>query len=258
MYKAKKYLGQNFLQDENIITDIVHQAGIKQNDDVIEIGPGLGALTRHILKITQRIEVIEFDKDVILLLKAACNMYGQLNIRQQDVLTVNFQDFYHGNKLKLIGNLPYNIASTILFHLIAYAKIFKDMHFMLQKEVVDRIAAAPSEKNYGRLSVMLQYHFKCEALFIVPASAFHPKPKVKSRILRLIPHQSLPCVANNYALFRTIVKQTFQMRRKTLRNTLKYLVTTEQLKQLPIELSLRPENLSVIDFVNLTNHISAL
>lgn len=258
MHKVKKSLGQNFLQDESIIANIVHQSGIKPSDDVIEIGPGLGALTRHILKLTQAIQVIEFDEDVILPLKAACAMYGKLAICQQDVLTVDFNTFYHGNKIKLIGNLPYNISSPILFHLIEYAHLFKDMHFMLQKEVVDRVAAAPSGKNYGRLSVMLQYHFKCEALFIVTATAFHPKPKVESRILRLTPYTELPSIAKDYAIFAKVVKQAFQMRRKTLRNNLKALVPANALESLPVDLSLRPENLSVADFVNLSNHIGAL
>ncbi|MDA0910374.1 MAG: 16S rRNA (adenine(1518)-N(6)/adenine(1519)-N(6))-dimethyltransferase RsmA [Proteobacteria bacterium] len=258
MHKAKKSLGQNFLQDESIIANIVHQSGIKKDDDVIEIGPGLGALTRHILQITKAIQVIEFDEDVILPLKAACAMYGKLNICQQDVLTVNFNDFYHGEKIKLIGNLPYNISSPILFHLIEYAALFKDMHFMLQKEVVDRVAAAPSEKNYGRLSVMLQYHFKSEALFTVPATAFKPAPKVESRILRLTPYSELPFMANDYTLFAKVVKQAFQMRRKTLRNNLKPLVPASELDNLPVDLTLRPENLSVADFVKLSNHIGAL
>ncbi|WP_116963168.1 16S rRNA (adenine(1518)-N(6)/adenine(1519)-N(6))-dimethyltransferase RsmA [Fastidiosibacter lacustris] len=257
MHKAKKSLGQNFLQDEQIIANIIHQAHITEKDQVIEIGPGLGALTRHILAITKEIQVIEFDTDVVLPLKAACAAYGKLNIRQQDVLTVNFNDFYQGQKIKLIGNLPYNISSPLLFHLIDYAQFFKDMHFMLQKEVVDRIVAYPSEKNYGRLSVMLQYHFKCEGLFDVPAHAFHPKPKVESRILRLTPYVKPPIIAKNYQLFSEIVKQTFQMRRKTLRNTLKVLVCREKMQSLPIDVSLRPENLSVSDFVMLSNYIGA-
>ncbi|WP_440683389.1 16S rRNA (adenine(1518)-N(6)/adenine(1519)-N(6))-dimethyltransferase RsmA [Cysteiniphilum halobium] len=255
MHKAKKSLGQNFLQDESIIANIVHQSGIKADDDVIEIGPGLGALTRHILKITQAIQVVELDEDIVLPLTAACAMYGKLSICQQDVLTVDFNTFYHGNKIKLIGNLPYNISSPILFHLIKYAHLFKDMHFMLQKEVVDRVAAPPSEKNYGRLSVMLQYHFKCEALFTVPAIAFHPKPKVESRILRLTPYSELPFIAEDYTLFAKVVKQAFQMRRKTLRNNLKALVPANELENLPVDLNLRPENLSVADFVKLSNHI---
>lgn len=258
MHKAKKYLGQNFLQDENIIANIVHQSGVKSKDEVIEIGPGLGSLTSHILKITQAIQVIEVDEDMILPLKAACAIYGKLTIYQQDVLTVDFNDFYHGNKIKLIGNLPYNISSPILFHLTNYAKLFKDMHFMLQKEVVDRVAASASQKNYGRLSVMLQYYFNCEALFTVPATAFYPKPKVESRVLRLTPYTTLPFVANDYSFFSKVVKQAFQMRRKTLLNNLKALVPASKLENLPVNLNLRPENLSVADFVNLSNHIGAL
>ncbi len=258
MHQAKKSLGQNFLQDEGVIANIIHQSGIRPDDEVIEIGPGLGALTRHVLKITQKIQVIEFDQDVILPLRAACAPYGKLDIRQQDVLSVDFNDFYVSKKMKLIGNLPYNISSPILFHLVQYAKLFKDMHFMLQKEVVDRIASAPSEKNYGRLSVMLQYHFKCEALFTVPATAFYPKPKVESRMLRLTPYEKIPHIANDYKLFSTIVKETFQMRRKTLRNTLKPFASLDDLDKLPVDLNLRPENLGVSDFVQLSDYIGAL
>ncbi|WP_235826790.1 16S rRNA (adenine(1518)-N(6)/adenine(1519)-N(6))-dimethyltransferase RsmA [Facilibium subflavum] len=253
-HKAKKSLGQNFLNDQNIIHNIISKARIKPDDQVIEIGPGLGALTQHILAITKQLTVIEFDRDVIPLLQEKCQDKGDLHIIHKDVLKVDFNTLYQEKKIKLIGNLPYNISSPILFHLIGFSHLFKDMHFMLQKEVVDRIVASPGNKNYGRLSIMLQYHFDCQGLFDVPASAFTPAPKVTSRILRLIPYDKKPYIANDYALFSSMVKQTFQQRRKTLRNTLKNMISDpQQLQNAPIDLSRRPESLSVSEFVQLTN-----
>ena len=255
MHKAKKYLGQNFLKDANTIIKIINYSGIKKDDYVIEIGPGLGALTTHILKITQKLQVIEYDKDLIPSLENICTNYGKLKICHQDVLNVDFNTLYQGKKIKLIGNLPYNISSPLLFHLIDYNSLFTDMTFLLQKELVDKIVAAPCEKNYGRLSIILQYHFKCEGLSTIPANFFHPKPKVESRVIRLTPHTKLPYIAKDYSFFSKIVKQAFTMRRKTLKNNLKKIISLEKLQQLPIDLNLRPENLSVLDFVNLSNYI---
>ncbi|MBK2124145.1 16S rRNA (adenine(1518)-N(6)/adenine(1519)-N(6))-dimethyltransferase RsmA [Fangia hongkongensis] len=255
-HKAKKSLGQNFLQDQNIIHKIIHEAHISAGDNVIEIGPGLGALTTHILKRAKSLSVIEYDGDVIPVLKDKTKAIGTLNIIHQDILTVQFDQLFHEDKIKLIGNLPYNISSQILFHLIPFARMFKNMHFMLQKEVVDRITASPNNKTYGRLSVMLQYYFQTEGLFIVPPNAFYPAPKVDSKIIRLTPFSSLPFKAKNEALFAKIVKQTFEQRRKTLRNTLKPFVTdSSTLLLAPIDITKRPENLSVKDFVALSNFI---
>ncbi|MFZ9035274.1 MAG: 16S rRNA (adenine(1518)-N(6)/adenine(1519)-N(6))-dimethyltransferase RsmA [Francisellaceae bacterium] len=257
-HKAKKSFGQNFLQDQNIIARIIQQAHICPDDHVIEIGPGLGALSAPVLSITRRLDVIEFDADVIPILKHKCQSLGQLNVYHQDVLKTDFTTFVGENtkKIKLIGNLPYNISSPILFHLVSYAHLFRDMHFMLQKEVVDRIVANPGNKDYGRLSVMLQYYFDCQALFIVPPHVFHPQPKVDSCIIRLVPRALITPVASDVALFEKVVKTAFSQRRKTLRNTLKPLLTPElDVGLLPIDLSLRAENLSVADFVHLSNVI---
>ena len=257
MHKAKKSLGQNFLNDQNIIHNIISQAHIKADDYVIEIGPGLGALTSHILPITKELHVIEYDADVIPFLKAKCTNIGKLHILEQDVLTVDFTQFQQTKKIKLIGNLPYNISSPILFHLITYKHLFKDMHFMLQKEVVNRIIATPNNKNYGRLSVMLQYHFDCQGLFDVPPSAFSPQPKVDSKIIRLTPYKTLPCLAKDYKLFANLVKHTYNQRRKTLRNTIKTLAPQIiDSIDIPVNLNLRPENLSVEDFASLANFIT--
>ena len=247
------------MHDLNIINNIITHANIKPTDQVIEIGPGLGALTTHIIPITKKLDVIELDTDVIPILKQKCSTLGELNITNNDILKVDFRKFNMGNKIKIIGNLPYNISSPILFHLVKFCDIFKDMHFMLQKEVVDRITAMPNNKTYGRLSIMLQYHFECYSLFDVPPRSFTPAPKVESSILRLIPYAIKPHIANEYSNFAEIVKQTFQQRRKTLRNTIKkYLTEPQDIERCPVDLSLRPENLSPGDFVNLSNYITGL
>lgn len=257
-YRAKKHLGQHFLHDANLIAEIIRQAQIKSSDHVIEIGPGLGALTAGILGITKAIEVIEYDLDLIAPLRDKCAGLGIINITQQDVLTVDFTKLCHGKKTRLVGNLPYNISSLILFHLVQFSAHVQDMYFMLQKEIVERITASCNNKNYGRLSVMLQYHFVCQGLLNIPKDAFRPKPKVESQMLRLTPFNQKPYVAKNYLLFKSIVKQTFQHRRKTLKNTLKFFVKNpEVLENIPVNTQLRPENLSVANFVDLSNYLEA-
>ena len=255
-YRAKKRLGQNFLNNTNIIAEIIAEAEIKPADYMIEIGPGLGALTAEILKITEAIEVIEYDQDLITPLRQKCHGLGTINITHQDVLTVDFKKFCHGKKMRVIGNLPYNIASLILFHLVQFSAHIEDMYFMLQKEVVERITASRNNKNYGRLSIMMQYHFICQGLLNISKEAFWPKPKVESQMLRLTPFKQKPYIANNYLLFKSIVKHTFQHRRKTLNNTLKLFVKDpDVLKNIPVDTRLRPENLSVANFVDLSNYL---
>lgn len=253
MYRPKKYLSQVFLKDKSIIDSIIHHANVKQDDEIIEIGPGFGALTKPILKLTRAIRVIELDKDLVVSLQNSCSKYGKIFIYQKNILDVDLNRFYHNKKMKLIGNLPYNITSPILFYLIDYAHLFGEVYFMVQKEVMDRITSKPSEKSYGRLSIMLQCHFKCEALFTIPATAFYPKPKVESGFLRLIPYEKPPFLIRDYSYFSKIVKEAFQMRRKTLRNNFKKIFTEKQLEKLPVNLSLRPENLSIDKFVELSN-----
>ena len=255
-HRAKKSLGQNFLKDPHVIAKIIAESGITAQDHVIEIGPGLGALSLSILKMTGALTAIEFDRDVITSLQQKCAPVGTLNIIHEDVLKVDFKKLAGNHRIKLIGNLPYNISSAILFHLIPFAAIFKDMHFMLQKEVVDRITARPNNKIYGRLSVMLQYDFHCEGLFCVPPAAFIPAPKVDSRILRLIPKVKKSVIADDETFFAEIVKQSFQQRRKTLKKSLNpFIQSNDCPTTFPVDLTLRPENLSVEDFVSLSNFI---
>jgi 16S rRNA (adenine1518-N6/adenine1519-N6)-dimethyltransferase len=255
MYKAKKHLGQNFLHDPNIIRKIVTVIAPQPSQPIIEIGPGLGALTQAILPLAKHLDVIELDEGVIPHLQQACAGLGELIIHHQDALTYDFSQHTDTATLRVIGNLPYNISSPLLFHLMQYTKHIKDMHFMLQKEVVERMAAKAGADAYGRLSVMLQYHCQIQYLFTVPPGAFRPAPKVDSAIVRLIPYQTLPVVANDYAVFAELVKQAFSQRRKTLRNCLKNFCQPEHFQQANIDPQLRAETLSVTDFVRLANFL---
>ncbi|API86381.1 16S rRNA (adenine(1518)-N(6)/adenine(1519)-N(6))-dimethyltransferase RsmA [Francisella uliginis] len=254
--KAKKSLGQNFLQDENIIQKIVKLANIKKQDTVLEIGPGLGALTRHLLLASSNVNVVEFDSSVIDTLIENCERYGQPNVYHADFLKFDINKI-SSEKIKLIGNLPYNISSPILFKVIEMSDKVIDAHFMLQKEVVERIVSSPNSKSYGRLSVILQYHFECSMILKIPPEVFYPQPKVDSAILRLKPKTNKSFL-KNYTFFEKIVKQSFAQRRKTLHNNLKDIFKNNNIDvdTLPINTKLRAENLSVEDFVCLANFLS--
>ncbi|WP_150466569.1 16S rRNA (adenine(1518)-N(6)/adenine(1519)-N(6))-dimethyltransferase RsmA [Francisella sp. SYW-9] len=254
--KAKKHLGQNFLQDENIIQKIVKLANIKSQDTILEIGPGLGALTRHLLSASPNVNVVEFDSSVIDTLVENCEKYGRPNVYNEDFLKFDINKV-SSEKIKLVGNLPYNISSPILFRVIEMSSKIIDAHFMLQKEVVDRIVSAPNSKSYGRLSVILQYHFECSMVLKIPPEVFYPQPKVDSAILRLKPRINKDFL-KNYAFFEKLVKQSFAQRRKTLHNNLKEILKNKHIdpNTLPIDTKLRAENLSVKDFVCLANFLS--
>ena len=254
MHKARKRFGQNFLRDAQLIDRIVRAINPAETDALIEIGPGQGALTKPLIQSCPKLQVIEIDRDLIPILLAQFASYRDFKIHQQDVLKFDFGELISdGQSLRIVGNLPYNISTPLIFHLLNYSKSMTDMHFMLQKEVVERLAAKPNEKAFGRLSVMVQYYCAVEHLFNVPPEAFTPQPKVDSAIVRLIPYQDLPFKAVSVDHMSELVSQVFQQRRKTLRNTLKKIATQEQLSNIDIDLSLRPENLSVEDYVNLSN-----
>ncbi|MBY7735160.1 16S rRNA (adenine(1518)-N(6)/adenine(1519)-N(6))-dimethyltransferase RsmA [Francisella philomiragia] len=256
--KAKKSLGQNFLQDENIIRKIVQLANIKKDDVVLEIGPGLGALTRYILKCSNNVSVVEFDASVIDTLLQNCQKYGEPKVFNEDFLKFDLDIVRTESqqKLKLIGNLPYNISSPILFKVVEHSDKIIDAHFMLQKEVVERIISQPNSKTYGRLSVILQYHFDCSMILKIPPEVFYPQPKVDSAILRLKPKAN-KLVINDYIFFENIVKQSFAQRRKTLHNNLKGILKELDIdpNTLPVDTKLRAENLSMEDFVSLANFL---
>ena len=256
---ARKRFGQNFLIDQQVIADIVNAVAPGRTDCVVEIGPGLGALTDPLLKRLDHLHVIEIDRDIIVRLKQRYSP-DRLTIHEGDALTFDFAAFSQDSSagLHIVGNLPYNISTPLLFHLLAQRELIHDMHFMLQKEVVDRLAASPGSKTYGRLSVMVQYYCTVEPLFDVPPSAFVPPPKVDSAIVRLTPRAHIEPVAKDPALLENLVNLCFQQRRKTLRNCLKTLVEPQHMDDLGAPLSARPETLAVADFVALSNRIGAL
>jgi len=249
---AKKKFGQNFLKDAAIIHSIIQSINPLPNDLLIEIGPGLGALTKPLLEKTNRLLAIELDRDIVSWME---NEYSKKNITifNEDVLDFNFNHF--DQKIRIVGNLPYNISTPILFKCIDNILNIKDLHFMLQKEVVDRMIAPPSSPEYGRLSVMLQYYFAIEHLVDVPKESFEPEPKVESSFVRLIPYEQYPFIANNIEQFARIVKEAFSQRRKTIRNTLKSFISENDFEKIGINPQLRAENLSVSDFVKISNYL---
>lgn len=247
---AKKRFGQNFLHDQRIIENICQAIHCKATDHLVEIGPGKAALTEKLLTAKQ-LDIIEIDNDLIPHLSALANQYPNLVLHHQDALKVDYASF--GNNLRIVGNLPYNISTPLLFHLLHYKQCITDMHFMLQKEVVERICAEPNSKCYGRLSIMMQYHCQCTLLFTVPPTAFTPQPKVESAIIRLLPYDKPPFQVHDYSYFEKLVTQAFSQRRKTIKNTLKGLVSFEQLIELNLDPSMRPEQLSVADYVAIAN-----
>ena len=249
---AKKRFGQNFLTDQSIITSLIDAINPKTEEIIVEIGPGLGALTKPLLKKINHLHVVEIDRDIVGWMQ---NEYAKntVTIHNVDALKFNFATL--GKDIRVVGNLPYNISTPILFHLLDNLAQISDMHFMLQKEVVERMVAQPSTPAYGRLSVMLQYHLVMEYLITVPPEAFEPAPKVESAFVRCVPHAALPFVAKDEALFAKIVLAAFGQRRKTIRNTLKDFLSDIDFEQLQISSQLRAENLSVKDFVDISNYI---
>jgi 16S rRNA (adenine1518-N6/adenine1519-N6)-dimethyltransferase len=258
-HQARKRFGQNFLQDQNIIRNILLCISPKITDNIVEIGPGLGAITEHLLKATEgNLNVVEIDRDLVQILTTQFFSAANLNIHQGDALKFDFSQLVNNDqKLRIVGNLPYNISTPLIFHLISYTKQVKDMHFMLQKEVVDRMAAQAGDSAYGRLSIMVQYSCHVESLFNVPPTAFQPQPKVDSAIVRLVPHETLPFPAKDAKHFAGLVTTAFNQRRKTIRNNLKKLISAEQLEALGIDPGLRPENLTLQNFVAISDTLSS-
>ncbi|MDQ6916347.1 MAG: 16S rRNA (adenine(1518)-N(6)/adenine(1519)-N(6))-dimethyltransferase RsmA [Pseudomonadota bacterium] len=249
----RKRFGQNFLVDRHYIDRIIAAVDPAPGDNVVEIGPGLGALTRPLLDRVTRLAVIEIDRDLAARLGAEFDP-ERLTVHNVDALGFDFAAL--GPALRVIGNLPYNISSPMLFHLAQYELSLRDMTVMLQREVVQRMAAAPATPEYGRLSVMLQTRFRTERLFIVPPGAFRPPPLIDSAIARLTPLGSARPVIDDEALFARLVAAAFGQRRKTLRNALKTLASDEALEREGIAPGARGETLSVADFVRLSNALA--
>ena len=257
-HKARKRFGQNFLHDKMIIQRIVNSINPRQGDHIVEIGPGEGALTELVLDKIGAMDVVELDRDLIPLLKIRFVIEDGLNIHQADALKFDFCSLQHDEKkLRIIGNLPYNISTPLLFHLFDNNHCIEDMHFMLQKEVVDRMVANPGDSAYGRLSIMLRYFCHAEYVFTVKPGAFRPAPKVDSAIVRLVPHDKPPVDIDNFDAFSKLVNFSFTQRRKTLRNILRGQLDAEQIEALGIEPTIRPERLSLEDFTKIANAINS-
>ncbi|WP_297790465.1 16S rRNA (adenine(1518)-N(6)/adenine(1519)-N(6))-dimethyltransferase RsmA [uncultured Marinobacter sp.] len=248
-HQARKRFGQNFLHDPGVIERIIRAINPKPDDAIVEIGPGLGAITEEILAVNPALQVVELDRDLIPVLRTKFFNYPDFRIHEADALKFDFSQLAGDKPLRIIGNLPYNISTPLIFHLLSYSGVVQDMHFMLQKEVVQRMAAVPGDNNYGRLGIMTQYFCKVQPLFEVGAGAFRPAPKVDSAIVRMVPHTTLPHPAKDLGTLQSVVRTAFNARRKTLRKALAGLVTVEQLQSLGINDGLRPENLGLADYV---------
>ncbi|MEQ9545352.1 MAG: 16S rRNA (adenine(1518)-N(6)/adenine(1519)-N(6))-dimethyltransferase RsmA [Marinobacter sp.] len=248
-HQARKRFGQNFLHDPGVIERIIRAINPKPEDAIVEIGPGLGAITEEILAVNPALQVVELDRDLIPVLRTKFFNYPDFRIHEADALKFDFSQLAGDKPLRIIGNLPYNISTPLIFHLLSYSGVVQDMHFMLQKEVVQRMAAVPGDNNYGRLGIMTQYFCKVQPLFEVSAGAFRPAPKVDSAIVRMVPHTTLPHPAKDLGTLQSVVRTAFNARRKTLRKALAGLVTVEQLQGLGINDGLRPENLGLSDYV---------
>lgn len=248
----RKRFGQHFLIDEQIVSAIIAAISPQGADSIVEIGPGLGALTRPLLARLNHLHVIEIDRDIVARLTQEFSA-ERLTIHNSDALCFDFARL--DENLRVVGNLPYNISSPLMFHLTRFAQRISDLHLMLQKEVVERMAAAPSTAAYGRLSVMLQYRYNMEQLLVVPSNAFRPAPKVESAVIRLIPRAAHELQAKDEELFAKIVTRAFTQRRKTLRNALKLHLAAQDFERLNLDPGLRAENLSSDDFVRISNYL---
>ena len=251
---AKKHLGQHFLHDRGIISMIVQAVDPQPGDRLVEIGPGQGAITFPLLDRHGELTVIEFDRDLIFPLTEAARAHGTLEVIHRDVLAVDFTALSHnGGPIRLVGNLPYNLSTPILFHALDHAPAIRDMHFMLQKEVVDRMAAGPGSKVYGRLSVMLQAYCAVTPLFKVPPGAFRPPPKVDSAVVRMVPRAPGELGVQDPKRFAHVVRAAFGQRRKTLRNALQGVATTALIEAAGLRPDARAEQVDVAGFVRLAN-----
>lgn len=263
-HKPRKRFGQNFLKDLNIVQKIINILKLNRSDRVLEIGPGLGVLTRPILEAVNHLEVIEIDRDLAQQLKSTLGATYPFIIHTADVLHFDFSSLSRfeateleltDKKWRIIGNLPYNISTPLIFHLLKFLPMIEDMYFLLQKEVVDRLTATPYHKEYGRLSILLQYYCDIRALFTVEPTAFYPIPKVQSTFVRLVPYSTPPFPPTRFSQLQEVTRTAFNQRRKTLSNALKVYLSTQDFIALNIDPTLRPEALSIEDFVRISNFI---
>lgn len=255
-HTARKRFGQNFLTDNNVINRIVGAIAPDNDHVMVEIGPGLGALTEPVASSIDNLTVVELDRDLVERLQHHPVLKDKLTIHQGDALQFDFSQFVvPGKKLKVFGNLPYNISTPLMFHLFEFAELIETMHFMLQKEVVLRLSASPGTKAYGRLTVMAQYFCQVVPVLEVPPHSFAPPPKVDSAVVRLLPYAEKPFPCKDVNVLRQLCTTAFNMRRKTLRNNLKQVLSDEEFEQLGIDHNLRPEQISVEQYVAMANMV---
>lgn len=253
-HRPRKRFGQHFLRDPRVIHDIVSAISPEPGDALVEIGPGRGAITMPLLERTGRMDVVELDRDLVPALQARCANLGRLEIHQADALRFDFGALSPGpGRLRVVGNLPYNISTPLLFHLAEFADLIHDMHFLLQREVVERITAEPGGKTWGRLSVMLRYRFRARRLFQVGHGAFRPPPKVDSAFLRLEPQKTPPVAVEDESRFAQLVNRAFSQRRKTIRNSLGGLLDEAGIRAAGVDPGLRPEVLDLQAFADLAS-----
>jgi 16S rRNA (adenine1518-N6/adenine1519-N6)-dimethyltransferase len=253
-HRPRKRFSQNFLQDQATIDAIIQSLHLNKTDNVVEIGPGLGALTKPLLEELDSLTAIEIDTDLQALLKDRPEFKHNLTLIDGDALKVDYQQF--GKDLRLIGNLPYNISTPLLIKLLHFTPYILDMHFMLQKEVASRLVASHGNKTYGRLSVMVQCYYEVSHVIDVPPYAFYPEPKVMSAVVRLTPIQNSPLVPTSFANLESLVCKAFSMRRKTLANNLKPLLSASDISSLGINPALRPEQITTNEYIQLEKFIS--
>ena len=257
-HRPRKRFGQHFLRDRLVVQRIVAAVMPQRAEHIVEIGPGMGVLTQELLPLVEKLDAVELDRDLIPKLHAVCLPLGSLTIHSADALKFEFCGLVvNQEKLRIVGNLPYNISTPLIFHLIDQIDCIEDMHFMLQKEVVDRLAAQPDCSDYGKLSIMIQYHCQVQHLFNVPPDAFSPPPKVDSAVVRLTPHRAPPVKVKDESVLERVVSGAFAQRRKTLRNNLKEWFTAEQLQLLDIDPQRRAETLTLKEFARLANAVSS-
>lgn len=253
----RKRFGQNFLTDHGVIGRIADAIAVREEDHLVEIGPGQGALTEMLAPTGCQLDVIELDRDLIAGLLAAFSIYPRFQLHSADALKFDFASLAaDGKPLRVVGNLPYNISTPLIFKLLENAAIIQDMHFMLQLEVVERLAAEPGSKAWGRLGIMAQYQCQVEHLFDVPPTAFNPPPRVQSAIVRLTPWKKSPWAPIEETRLRKVVQAAFAQRRKTLRNNLKGLIDGEELEALGIDPGCRAETLQMSQFIEIANAVN--
>ena len=252
-HQPRRRFGQNFLRDQNVIAQIVEAVSPAADDHIVEIGPGQGAITYPLQPRCELLDLVELDRDLAQRLSEKFASMSNVRVHSADALRFDFSTLGPRTACRVVGNLPYNISTPLIFHLLEQAPLFNDLHFLLQREVVDRMVAEPGTRSYGRLSVMVQYACTAERLFTVPPGAFYPVPKVQSALVRLAPHREPIIEVTEVARFRRIVTQAFSQRRKTLRNSLQGVVAPTAMEGCGIDPKRRPETLSLVEFAALAN-----